>query len=149
MLKSPQPRRSERETHRHVVKGRLYTLMKADDDGHLGSRIIRGRDGPVAVAVCENEYKKKKRKGKKGELATYTCHPPQTSYRTVSQTRSGRRRGRRKNRRIKKKSRSTERKQAAQRKGTHLMEKEGKASNQSCKIPGRARTLYLINNLAK
>ena len=36
MLKSPQPRRFERETPRHVVKGRPYTVMKADDDGHLG-----------------------------------------------------------------------------------------------------------------
>lgn len=39
MLKSPQPRRFERETPRHVVKGRPYTLMKADNDGHI-ARVV-------------------------------------------------------------------------------------------------------------
>ena len=42
MLKSPQPRSFEREIHREIVKGRLYTLMKADGDGHPGWGGVRG-----------------------------------------------------------------------------------------------------------
>ena len=42
MLKPPQPRSFERKIHREIVKGRLYTLMKADGDGHPGWRGIRG-----------------------------------------------------------------------------------------------------------
>ena len=44
MPKSRQTRSFERETQREIVKGRLYTLMKADGDGHLGSRGVRGRN---------------------------------------------------------------------------------------------------------
>ena len=39
MLKSPQPRSFERETPRHVLKSQLYTLMKADGNGHF-TRVV-------------------------------------------------------------------------------------------------------------